>query len=78
MWQEEWWTWMWKDGEEEVDQKKDGGWLWVMKWRVIEENGRRGHAAPTPNELGKGQEEKEDLRVSNSFKPGLTSLLLMK
>jgi hypothetical protein len=23
----------------------------------IEENGGRGHAAPTPNELGKGQEE---------------------
>jgi hypothetical protein len=26
---------------------------------VIEENGGRGHAALTPNELGKGQEEKE-------------------
>jgi hypothetical protein len=31
----------------------------VMKWRVIEENGGRRHAAPTPNELGKGQEEEE-------------------
>jgi hypothetical protein len=27
---------------------------------VIEENGGRGHAAPTPNELGKGQEEEEE------------------
>jgi hypothetical protein len=27
---------------------------------VIVENGGRGHAAPTPNELGKGQEEEED------------------
>jgi hypothetical protein len=27
---------------------------------VIEKNGGRGHAAPTPNELGKGQEEEED------------------
>jgi hypothetical protein len=24
MWLEEWWTWMWKDGMEEVDLKKDG------------------------------------------------------
>jgi hypothetical protein len=69
MWLEEWWTWMWKVGEEEVDQKVDGLtvwgriweiWLWVRKWRVIEKNGGRGHAAPTPNELGKGQEEEED------------------
>jgi hypothetical protein len=28
--------------------------------RVIEENGGRRHAAPTPNELGKGQEEEEE------------------
>jgi hypothetical protein len=28
---------------------------------VIEKNGGRGHTAPTPNELGKGQEEEEDL-----------------
>jgi hypothetical protein len=34
-------------------------WLWVMKWRAIEESGGRGHAAPTPNELEEGQEEKE-------------------
>jgi hypothetical protein len=27
---------------------------------VIEENGGRGYAAPTPNELGKGQEEEEE------------------
>jgi hypothetical protein len=27
---------------------------------VIEENGGRGHAAPTPNELGEGQEEEEE------------------
>jgi hypothetical protein len=27
---------------------------------VIEENGGRGHAAPTPNELGKGQEGEEE------------------
>jgi hypothetical protein len=26
---------------------------------VIEENGGRGHAAPTSNELGKGQKEEE-------------------
>jgi hypothetical protein len=26
---------------------------------VIEENGGRGHAAPTSNELGKGQEEEQ-------------------
>jgi hypothetical protein len=32
----------------------------VMKWRVIEENGGRRHAAPTPSELGQGQEEEED------------------
>jgi hypothetical protein len=30
---------------------------------LIEENGRRGHAAPTPNELGKGQEE-EDIVIT--------------
>jgi hypothetical protein len=30
-----------------------------MKKRVIEENGGRGHAMPTPNKLGKGQEEEE-------------------
>jgi hypothetical protein len=28
---------------------------------VIEENGGIGYAAPTPNELGKGQEEEEAL-----------------
>jgi hypothetical protein len=28
-----------------------------MKWGVIEENGGTGDAAPTPNELRKGQEE---------------------
>jgi hypothetical protein len=33
---------------------------------VIEENGERGHAAPTPNELGKGQEEEEDYKISVS------------
>jgi hypothetical protein len=27
---------------------------------VIEENGERGHATPTPNELEKGQEEEEE------------------
>jgi hypothetical protein len=27
---------------------------------VIEENGRIEHFAPTPNELGKGQEEEEE------------------
>jgi hypothetical protein len=56
------------DGEDEVDQKMMdwhceagyGRWLWVRKWRVIEENDGRGHAAPTPNELGKGQEEEEE------------------
>jgi hypothetical protein len=26
----------------------------------MEENGRRGHAVPIPNELGKGQKEEED------------------
>jgi hypothetical protein len=26
---------------------------------VIEENGGRGYAAPTPNELGRGQEKEE-------------------
>jgi hypothetical protein len=35
---------------------------------VIEENGGRGHAAPTPNELGKGQEEeKEDIYELSSW-----------
>jgi hypothetical protein len=29
---------------------------------VIEENGGRRHAAPTPNELGKGQEEEEEFQ----------------
>jgi hypothetical protein len=29
---------------------------------VIEENGGRGHAAPTLNELGKGQEEEDILQ----------------
>jgi hypothetical protein len=38
----------------------------VMKLRAIEENGGRGHAAPTPNELGKGQEEEEDFSSSLS------------
>jgi hypothetical protein len=28
---------------------------------VIEENGGRGHATPTPNELGKEQEDEETL-----------------
>jgi hypothetical protein len=28
-----------------------------MKWRVIEENGKGKHGAPTPNKLGQGQEE---------------------
>jgi hypothetical protein len=48
--------------------KKDGltmwgrreRWLWVIKWRVIEENGGRRHAAPTPSELRKGHEEEEE------------------
>jgi hypothetical protein len=30
---------------------------------VIEENGGTGHAAPTPNKLGKGQEEEEEEEV---------------
>jgi hypothetical protein len=34
-------------------------WLWVMKWRVIEENGGRRLATPTPSDLGKRQEEEE-------------------
>jgi hypothetical protein len=41
---------MWKDKEEKIDLKNDG-------LTVLEENGGRGHVAPTPNELGKGQEE---------------------
>jgi hypothetical protein len=40
---------------------------------VIEENGGTRHAAPTPSELGQGQEEEEDLeslqeKVSNVSK----------
>jgi hypothetical protein len=34
--------------------------MWVMKWRLIEENGRRRHA-PTLNELGQGLEEENPL-----------------
>jgi hypothetical protein len=34
---------------------------------VIEENGWRRHAAPTPNELGKGQEEEEDEQLTYDF-----------
>jgi hypothetical protein len=43
----------------------------VMKWRVIEDNGGRGHAALTPNELGKGQEEEEEdvSHADNERKP---------
>jgi hypothetical protein len=32
----------------------------VMKWRVIQENGGRRHAVPTPSELRQGQEDEED------------------
>jgi hypothetical protein len=39
----------------------------VMKWRVIEENGERRHAKPTPNELGKGQEEEEVVLVPKNI-----------
>jgi hypothetical protein len=28
MWLEEWWTWMWKDGKEEVDLRKDRLTVW--------------------------------------------------
>jgi hypothetical protein len=34
---------------------------------VIEENGGRGHAAPTPNKLGKGQEEEEVTTIKHVF-----------
>jgi hypothetical protein len=34
-----------------------------MRAMAIEENGGRRHAAPTPSELGKGQEEEEDLKI---------------
>jgi hypothetical protein len=34
---------------------------------VIEENSGRGHAAPTPNELGKGQEEEDCLFLVEPF-----------
>jgi hypothetical protein len=32
-----------------------------VKYRLIEENEKKRHSAPTPNKLGQGQEEKEDI-----------------
>jgi hypothetical protein len=54
---EEWWTWMWLNGDEEVDLRIDGWtvwdmiwerWKWEIKWRMIKENGRRRHTVSTP------------------------------
>jgi hypothetical protein len=43
---------------------------------VIEQNGGRGYAAPTPNELGKGQEEGE-MRCDDAMRSWETILLVI-